>query len=242
MTNNTNPRYSRYADILPPDKLQSAHCLVVGVGAIGRQVALQLGSMGVGELTLVDHDKVSPENLGTQGFRPGDVGSYKVESVTSDLVLINPDLNINTRADKFHVSTIPRDVDVDNYYAFMCVDSISTRKTLFDIFTRKKLKFFVDGRMSSEVVRILPVTPEYRSSLLSYEDSLFAEEEAHQGSCTAKSTIYTANIAAGMMVQQFSKYIRGIPLDDDVLINLLTNEITVQSLMTELSRPEVVLL
>jgi len=46
-----------------------------------------------------------------------------------------------------------------------------------------------------------------------YPSTLFTAEEAFTGSCTAKSTIFTANIAAGMMVEQFTKWLRGLPAD-----------------------------
>ena len=36
---------------------------VVGVGAIGRQVALQLAAIGIPKLQLIDHDTVEPVNL-----------------------------------------------------------------------------------------------------------------------------------------------------------------------------------
>ena len=40
-------RYSRQQDIVPPDRLAICKATVVGVGAIGRQVALQLTAMGI---------------------------------------------------------------------------------------------------------------------------------------------------------------------------------------------------
>jgi hypothetical protein len=52
---------------------------------------------------------------------------------------------------------------------------------------RSSAQFFVDGRMSAEVVRILasgdPGTDD------AYARTLFAAEEAYVGACTARSTI-----------------------------------------------------
>jgi len=47
---------------------------VIGVGAIGRQVALQLASIGVRRLQLVDFDAVDLTNVTTQGYLAEDVG------------------------------------------------------------------------------------------------------------------------------------------------------------------------
>ncbi len=60
-----------------------------------------------------------------------------------------------------------------------------------------------------------------------YPITLFSAEEAYAGVCTAKATIYCANIAAGLMVAQFAKYLRNLPVDPDIQLNLLTSEITV---------------
>jgi sulfur carrier protein ThiS adenylyltransferase len=45
--------------------------------------------------------------------------------------------------------------------------------------------------------------------------------------CTARSTIYTASIAAGLMVSQFTRWLRGLPVERDLLLNLLAAELTV---------------
>ena len=47
------------------------------------------------------------------------------------------------------------------------------------------------------------------------------------GPLAAKTTIYCANIAAGIMVSQFAKYLRHMPVDADVQLNLLSSELTV---------------
>ena len=69
-----NDRYSRQRDIIPPERLAACRATVIGVGAIGRQVALQLAAMGVPWLQLVDFDVVEPSNLASQGFLEKDLG------------------------------------------------------------------------------------------------------------------------------------------------------------------------
>ena len=46
-------RFVRQAELVPADKLGEVTATVIGVGAIGRQVALQLASIGVRRLRLV---------------------------------------------------------------------------------------------------------------------------------------------------------------------------------------------
>jgi sulfur carrier protein ThiS adenylyltransferase len=79
--------------------------------------------------------------------------------------------------------------------------------------------------MSAETLRVL--TASDAMSTHYYPSTLFAAEQAYAGSCTAKSTIYCANIAAGLMLAQFTKYLRRFPIDYDIQLNLLTLEMSV---------------
>jgi sulfur carrier protein ThiS adenylyltransferase len=79
--------------------------------------------------------------------------------------------------------------------------------------------------MSGEVLRVLVACDE--PSRERYPTTLFSAEEAYQGSCTARSTIYCANVAAGIMVSQFAKYLRHLPVEPDVQLNLLSSELSV---------------
>ena len=56
----------RQRDLVPPEKLNQCHALVIGVGAIGRQVALQLAAIGISSMELIDHDGVA---VGTDVMR-----------------------------------------------------------------------------------------------------------------------------------------------------------------------------
>jgi sulfur carrier protein ThiS adenylyltransferase len=79
--------------------------------------------------------------------------------------------------------------------------------------------------MSAEVIRVLTACDD--PSRAYYPTTLFNPEEAYSGACTAKSTIFTANIAAGLMIAQFTKYLRRLPVDCDLQLNLLSAELTV---------------
>ena len=50
---------------------------------------------------------------------------------------------------------------------------------------------------------------------------------AYAGACTGKSTIFTANVAAGLMLEQSSRWLRRLPVDADVQFNLLSTELGV---------------
>jgi sulfur carrier protein ThiS adenylyltransferase len=79
--------------------------------------------------------------------------------------------------------------------------------------------------MSAEVLRVLTACDS--ESRRHYPTTLFRTEEAFVGACTAKTTIYCANIAAGLMVSQFTKYLRQLPIEPDIQLNLLASELSV---------------
>lgn len=213
----------RQRSLVPPGRLAHCDVMVIGVGAIGRQVALQLAALGVPRLTLFDDDTVEIENLATQAYWPSDLHQPKVNATAEICRRIHPPMRVTAITDKFKRST-PRDFPSEGeLIVFCCVDSIVTRRMIWDS-VRCSAQLFVDGRMSAEVLRVLAVDQPAIDD--SYAQTLFTAEEAYVGSCTARSTIYTASIAAGLMVHQFAKWLRGLPVDSDLLLNLLAAELT----------------
>jgi hypothetical protein len=47
------------------------------------------------------------------------------------------------------------------------------------------------------------------------------------GRCTAKSTLYAASIAAGLMIAQFARWLRGFDVVPDQTLNLFAVELAV---------------
>ena len=216
----TDERYSRQRDIVPAGRLAGCSPTVIGVGAIGRQVALQLAAIGVPSLQLIDFDVVERGNLAAQGFLEADLGLAKVEAVSRLCGRINSALAVSAVADRFR-----RRMRIGDSI-FCCVDSIETRGLVWNA-AGCGARFFADGRMAAEVLRVLTACDE--SGRRHYPTTLFAAGEAFAGSCTAKTTIYCANIAAGMMLAQFTRWLRGLPVERDVTLNLLACELRCQA-------------
>ena len=215
---NSDERYLRQQDLVPPERLASCHATVVGVGAIGRQVALQLAAMGMQWLQLIDPETVEPVNLACQGYLEANLGQPKVQATAHMARHINHALQVQAVPARFR-----RSLAVGNVL-FACVDSIQTRQLIWEA-VKAKVDFLADGRMTAEVLRVLVAADP--GSRAHYPTTLFSSDEAYSGSCTAKSTIFCANVAAGLMLAQFSRWLRGLPIEADSCLNLLTNELTV---------------
>jgi len=214
----SNDRFSRQSDIVPRQRILECKATVIGVGAIGRQVAIQLTAIGIPVLQLIDFDHVDISNLATQGYMQNDLGHPKVDVTSEYCRQINNDLHIEVIMDRFKRTTPVGDT------VFCCVDKIDARRHIWNA-VKDKAGFFVDGRMSAEVLRVITACNE--KSRQYYPQTLFTAQQAHAGPCTAKTTIYCANIAAGFMLAQFTKYLRLLPVDPDIQINLLASEINV---------------
>lgn len=87
---------------------------------------------------------------------------------------------------------------------FCCVDSIAARTAIWRR-VRGTAQFWCDARMLGETIRILAATPDGDSDCDRYSRTLFRQAEAQTGSCTSRSTIYAATIAAGLMLHQFTR-------------------------------------
>ncbi|WP_231617658.1 ThiF family adenylyltransferase [Novipirellula aureliae] len=212
-------RFERQSQLVPMDRLADVTATVIGVGAIGRQVALQLASIGTPRIQLIDFDSVDLSNTTTQGYRKHEIGWSKPFATSQAISEIDPTIEVIRVEDRFR----PRQ-EIGNV-VFCCVDSIMARTAIWRSI-RSRVGFWADGRMLGEVLRVLSVTDSDAEA--HYASTLFAASEAQRGTCTSRSTIYAASIAAGIMVHQFTRWLRDIPTDADTSINLLSGEWTVR--------------
>lgn len=213
-------RDARQKSLIPPERLAKTHALVVGVGAVGRQVALLLGATGVPSITLVDPDTVQDVNLGPQMYPEYAVDRDKVDVTAGTIYDLNPHTSVVEYKERFlrrRAKEYLRCADGFETSVFCCVDSISARRRVWES-VRDHCYFFVDGRVGGETVRVI-------TGGVHYEDTLFDESEAFVGSCTAKMTGYLAAVTAGLMLAQWSKHLRQLPLDPDLTLDVLGTDL-----------------
>jgi sulfur carrier protein ThiS adenylyltransferase len=181
-------------------------------------VALQLAAIGACRLQLVDFDTVDRSNVTTQGYGTEEIGLPKVRALERAIKRLDASIRVDAVEDRFRPKRPVGDA------VFCCVDSIETRAAIWRSVSGRT-KFWADGRMLGETIRILtvsePVSRHY------YYATLFRAADAQSGSCTTRSTIYSANIAAGLMVHQFVRWLRGQRVDADLSFNLLASELVV---------------
>jgi len=125
-------RYSRHIlldeiGIEGQQRLLEARALIIGAGGLGSPVALYLGTAGVGQITIVDHDSVDLTNLQRQiAHRMARIGQPKVESAALSIHEINPEVNVVAlvqRADAGALDALVARADV----VLDCTDNFATR-------------------------------------------------------------------------------------------------------------------
>ncbi len=128
-----NP-YSRTQLLLGPEgmeKLKNARVAVFGLGGVGGYVVEALARSGVGALELVDHDTISMSNLNRQILATRDtVGMPKAKAAAQRVASIDPDIQVNARAEFFGPDTLDA-FDFSGYtYVVDAIDTVTCKLAL----------------------------------------------------------------------------------------------------------------
>lgn len=125
-------RYSRHIlleeiGVEGQQRLLDGRALVIGAGGLGSPALLYLGTAGVGQITVVDHDRVDLTNLQRQiAHDMARVGTPKAESAAHSIHAINPEVRVTAlveRADAARLDALVREHDV----VLDCCDNFATR-------------------------------------------------------------------------------------------------------------------
>lgn len=89
------------------DKLQKAKVAIAGLGGLGSNIAIGLTRIGVGQLHLVDFDRVDLTNLNRQHYFIHHLGQYKTEALKKQILEINPYIHVTTDCLKITAKNVP---------------------------------------------------------------------------------------------------------------------------------------
>ena len=115
------------------EKLSKAKIIVYGIGGVGSFVVEGLVRAGIENIILVDNDVISPSNINRQiHATTSNIGKLKVECMKERILLINPNVKVET-----YIPTdmsIEEEVLIDNSvtYVIDAVDTITTKLKLIE--------------------------------------------------------------------------------------------------------------
>jgi adenylyltransferase/sulfurtransferase len=205
------------------EKVQNAKVMVVGAGALGNEVIKNLALMGIGNLFIVDFDKVEAANLSRSVlFREGDNDRSKAEIAAARAKSINPDVHVQYMNGDITSQLglgIIRRMDV----VIGCLDNREARLAV-NRFCYWVNKPWVDGAIQELLGLMRVFVPGqgacYECTLTEqalrdlsarYSCPLLARQNILLGKVPTTPTI--ASIIGGMQSQEALKLINGMPVE-----------------------------
>ena len=113
--------------------LEVSHVAVFGLGGVGGYAAEALARAGVGALTLVDHDRVSPTNVNRQIVAlQSTIGLYKADVMARRVTDINPSCEV-AALKCFYLPDTADSIDLGQYdYVIDAVDTVTAKLLLIE--------------------------------------------------------------------------------------------------------------
>lgn len=205
---------TRQFDLIP-SKALDVPITIVGVGAIGSVAAMTLAKMGFWNLTIIDYDEVSIENMNCSSYPWHAIGQPKVTALAK---ILKDYANVTAVAQNRAYN--PAGSEKFGGIVIALVDKMEVRKALFETHTKSpSTLLFIDARMGAEVGTLYAVKPLDDKDQETYRNTLYTDAQALQEPCTGKATSYCAYTMASLVaatVKGFvttGKYARILDLD-----------------------------
>ncbi|MFE3849159.1 molybdopterin-synthase adenylyltransferase MoeB [Flavobacterium sp. LB3P45] len=221
-------RYNRQI-ILPEvgingqQKLQQAKVLIIGAGGLGTAVLPYLAAAGIGEIGIIDDDRIEVTNLQRQViYKSSSVGKSKVLEAKAMALELNPSIKINAFIEKLDSKNV---IPLFEQYDIMvdATDNLNTKYLINDAccVTNKPFVYGSIYKFEGQV------------SIFNYENGptyrcLFPEESAQVGNCNDAGVMgISVGIIGMFQANEVLKMVLGIGelLSGKLLVyNMLNNE------------------
>lgn len=185
----------RQAGLLPIPNLNYP-ITIIGAGGIGSFTVLGLVKMGFTNITVYDFDSVSTPNVGTQLYGERQVTLSKTEALKNVIALCgDANARITTRG-RYLGGRI-------DGIMIVAVDSMAERKKIWasmigtDNFVY--CTAYIDARMGAEHINFYAINPTSHTERAVYQATLYDDTQALQEPCTARATVYTGFLVAGLI-------------------------------------------
>ena len=206
----------KHIDFFNPAKLTTnkLEVHIIGVGAVGSNIALQLAKLGIPTVHLWDFDIVNEHNITNQVYTTRDIGRTKVDAMKDHMLENNPDMKIYAHNMKYTIQPLKGIV-------FLTVDSIKTRRQIAeDNFHNLFIKLVIDGRIGLERGQVFTTNWMFDTlkqnyiNLCSFDDS---ETDAVVSACgTELSVSPSVQLTASYAVAQLINFVNDKELKQSI--------------------------
>ena len=152
------------------DYIAATHVMIVGVGGVGAYAAEMIARAGVGRITIVDGDVVSPSNINRQlPALHSTIGLDKVAVMQQRMADINPEADV--RALKMFITpdSVSRLLETRPDFVIDAIDSIAPKVALIEYCLREKINIVssmgAGGRLDPTAVRYADISQTHSDGL-----------------------------------------------------------------------------
>jgi adenylyltransferase/sulfurtransferase len=213
------------------DELANKRVLIIGAGALGNFVGLELALLGVGHIQVYDHDTIEETNLNRQFLYIDSVGQKKAPTLAERLSHLNPQIDVKGMHMKIDEDTIEYLVKSDQKPDVIvdCLDNFVTRAVLNRYCIENKIPLVSGGTspMKGQVMVYLPgQTPCLDCQTGDLYERAEAEDESSRTSCIRDpnpSVVTTNGIIGSIMADNVRKVLMHIDGDQKLGGKLVYN-------------------
>jgi len=177
---------------------------IIGVGAVGSKIAMEVAKLGVKNIHLWDGDEVEAHNIANQDFYMTDIGKMKVDA-SADRILEATGIKVTT-----HPTYLEGSEDLGEI-VFLAVDTMKARKDIFEDSLKNNFTtdIVVEVRMGVEELRVYGFNPCKREDIVRWTSTLVDDNETVESACSAKTTVgATAGITSCLAVTRFMQGVK----------------------------------
>ena len=186
---------------------------IVGVGAVGSKIAMEIAKLGVKTIHLWDADIVEAHNIANQDFYLEDIDTPKAVTCASR---IKKATGIEPVA---HETYIEEGMEVElGDYVILAVDTMKARRDIFNNFLKNNFttEMVVEVRMGVEELRVYGFNPNKRQDIIKWTNTLVDDEKTVESACSAKTTVgATASITSAIAVTRFQQGVKWLDTPDE---------------------------
>ena len=184
-------RYLRNKDLIKQSLLDEV--TIIGAGGIASALVTILAQMGFKKFHIWDDDKLEEHNLSTTAYPEHLLGLYKVECAAVSINQFNEEADITQYVKRWEPGDYLSDI------VLLTPDNMETRLDVHMDWKRNdNRRALIDMRMGALTMEVISVEKDNDNFGKTWQPSNKISDEA----CTAKHTIFTANIVAGLGASQ----------------------------------------
>lgn len=205
-----------------PEQFGGRRVDIVGVGATGSAIAVELAKLGVKNLHVWDFDHIEEHNLANQAYGLEHVGQFKVDALAH---IIKRDVNTDIT---IHNERVTEQNSIKGELVFLQVDSMSARKEIGKSLYFGNTNTIIETRMGAESGLIYTFSPNNPAHIKEWENTLYEDKDTEDSACGSPVVVSaTAKLVAGFATWQFVKWVKNEELDNEILFS--TRPVMIQS-------------